>query len=364
MKYYGKIEDNNDLVNKKYVDDNSGSIPNDGKLKIRVDEGTPVEVFSANKSTDSTIEFKAGDGISLTQSQTGGITIANTGGSGTPSTPPGDGKLQVDNDSGTPVDLFTANQSTSSNSLLNFIGTNGITVSTSSTNKGADVTISGSGSSGNPGDGTLYIQTNSDNSNSTSLFTANQSTNTDSTLNFIGAGGITITKTHSDSRSTNITITGSGGTGSNSYNKYSQNTTTSTLSIPSSYKNVVVKFYYNNISTPGSGSGISYTLNLSSGLNEGDEMYIYLRNSGDTAGVNIQVPTSFTFTGSGDSTTHTYPIVYNGYYTNTAGYSNETLNLQYSAANRNITFTSLVLHVFFDGEVYYINKLQYSPSVT
>lgn len=359
MKYYGKIENNNDLVNKKYVDDRAVY---DGKLKIRVDEGTPVEVFSANKSTDSTIEFKAGDGISLTQSLTGGITITNTGGSGTPSTPPGDGELQVDNNSGTPVSLFTANQSTSSNSLLNFIGTNGITVSTSSTNKGADVTISGSGSSGNPGDGTLYIQTNSDNSNSTSLFTANQSTGTNSTLNFIGAGGITISKTDA-SRSTNITITGSGGTGSNSYNKYSQNTTTSTLSIPSSYKNVVVKFYYNNISTPGAG-GVSYTLNLSSGLNEGDEMYIYLRNSGDTAGVNIQVPTSFTFTGSGDSTTHTYPIVYNGYYTNTAGYNNETLNLQYSAANRTITFTSLVLHVFFDGEVYYINKLQYSPSVT
>jgi hypothetical protein len=360
MKYYGKIEDNNDLVNKKYVDDNIGSIPNDGKLKIRVDEGTPVEVFSANKSTDSTIEFKAGDGISLTQSQTGGITITNTSGSGTPSTPPGDGTLQVDDNNGNPIDLFKANQSTSSNSLLNFIGTNGITVSTSSNDKGgADVTISGS--SGNPGDGTLYIQ--ADSANSTSLFTANQSTNTDSTLNFIGAGGITITKTHPSSRSTNITITGSGGTGSNSYNKYSQNTTTSTLSIPSSYKNVVVKFYYNNISTPGAG-GVSYTLNLSSGLNEGDEMYIYLRNSGDTAGVNIQVPTSFTFTGSGDSTTHTYPIVYNGYYTNTAGYNNETLNLQYSAANRTITFTSLVLHVFFDGEVYYINKLQYSPSVT
>lgn len=303
MKYYGKIEDNNDLVNKKYVDDNSGSIPNDGKLKINVNSENPIDLFTANQSNDSTLKF---------------------------------------------------------------IGTNGIDISTSTLdNKETSITISGPGNVGNPGNGTLYIQTNSSD-DSTSLFTANQSTNTDSTLNFIGASGITISKTHSDSRSTNITISGNGGgTSSNSYYKYSQNTTTTALSIPTSYKNVVVKFYYSNISTPGSG-GVSYTLNFANRLNEGSEMYIYLRNVGDTSGVNIQVPTSLSFSESSsfsgeESTTYTYPVVYNGYYTGNTTYHNETINLVYNPGNKDgIIYTALVLHVFFDGEVYYINKLQYT----
>lgn len=218
-------------------------------------------------------------------------------------------------------------------------------------------------SSDSIGDGVLQIEVNNNTSN---LFTANQSTSANSILKFSSGSGISLTKTVTRTE-TNITITntGSGGGSSNdNYYKYSMNTLLATpLTIPASYKNVVVKFYYNNISTPGSG-GRAYLLQFDNKLNEGSEIYIYLRNIGDTAGVNIQVPTSFTFSDSSSDSTQTYPVIYNGYYSNDSSYNNETISLQYSGSARTIIYTGLVLHVFFDGEVYFINKLQYTlPSV-
>jgi len=298
MKYYGNKTNDNDLVDKKYVDSQiSENSANNGKLKLAINENASIEVFSANTSTDSTITLKSGNGISLSQNNSE-ITITNT-------------------------------------------------------NSGSNT----------PGNGILQLQVNSSDSNS-NLFTANQSTN--STLNLIGTNGVTITKTESSKgNGIDITITGSGGGSSNdSYYKYSMNTLLATpLTIPTSYKNVVVKFYYNNISTPGSG-GRAYILRFDNKLNEGSEIYIYLRNIGDTAGVDIQVPTSFTFSDSSSDSTQTYPVIYNGYYSNDSSYNNETISLQYSGSARTIIYTGLVLHVFFDGEVYFINKLQYTlPSV-
>lgn len=362
MKYFGKIEDNNDLVNKKYVDDNSGGPVYDGKLKVDNDSGSSIELFSANQNGNKILNFKGTSGITVTKTTNnslGGddkvdITISSR------SSTPNNAKLKLGIDLENPIEVFSANAST--DSTVTFKSGAGITLTQSNN----DITITST--SGDPGNGKLSVQVNG--SNSTDIFTANQATKDDSVLNFIGTSGITITKTTDISgRTANITISGSG-SGSSSNNSHHtesiNTTTTSSLSLPTIYKNLVVKFMYNGISTPSSsGNGISYVLNFAgSGLNEGDEMYIYLRNASDTAGVNIKVPHSLTFSNGGLGTNAVYPVIYNGFYTDSTSalYDNETINLQYNNnfdGNHSV-YTSLVLHVFFDGEVYYINKLEYT----
>ena len=300
MKYYGNTPTNDrDMVDKKYVDDNSGgTTPNDGSLILATDSNQGSSLFTANQLGTSKLIFVSGTGISLTQ-ENSSITITNTGSGSTPN----DGILQV---------AVPAN--------------------------------------------------NSNSSYSNNLFTANQLGN--SSLSFQAGTGISITGTTGQSGSSTITITNTGAGGSGGYYKYSISTASENpLSIPISYKNVVVKFYYSNISTPGgSGNGKSYILSLDNKMIEGNEMFIYLRNVGDTAGVNVQIPPQFTFTV--DNKTVNYPVVYNGYY-NTQTISNDNpTNLIYNTTNP--SYSAVTYHVFFDGEVYYINRLHYyvnSPNV-
>ncbi len=87
MKYYGNITNSKDMVDKNYVDTNGGTV-NNGKLQVNIDSSESSNVvFTANQSTDSTINFIAGTGISLSKAEnnsTTSITIATSGGASTP----------------------------------------------------------------------------------------------------------------------------------------------------------------------------------------------------------------------------------------------------------------------------------------
>lgn len=294
MKYYGQITDDKDLVNKKYVDDNSGSTPNDGKLKLGLDSEEAIDLFSANQSSNSTLTLVGGTNITLSRDQVdrNKITITGSGG-GTIY----DSNLNLSINGGTAEKVFSANAEKAG------------------------------------------------------------------TINLSAGTGISLSQSGSS-----ITITNTGSSGGSSYYKYSISTASAdTLSVPTSYKNVVVKFYYSSLVTPGAGSGKSYVLNFANSMSEGNEMFLYLRNAGDTAGVNITVPKTLTYTTTGaneEVTTTTYPVIYNGYYTNNDSYSHEIINLTYSDSSRVVSFAALTLHIYFDGEVYYINKLHFQyPSV-
>lgn len=139
MKYYGQITDDKDLVNKKYVDDNSGSTPNDGKLKLGLDSEEAIDLFSANQSSNSTLTLVGGTNISLSRDQVdkNKITITGTGG-GTIY----DSNLNLSINGGTAEKVFSANAEKAG--TIDLSAGTGISLSQS----GSSITITNTGSSG------------------------------------------------------------------------------------------------------------------------------------------------------------------------------------------------------------------------
>lgn len=118
-------------------------------------------------------------------------------------------------------------------------------------------------------------------------------------------------------------------------------TVTSVVSLPVNKKNIIV-------SIPEGGR--SQVLSLYENLSTGGELFVYIKSL--TNGINVMIPT----------TIGGYPVSYNGYY-NSGTHSSYLIPLQYSETKVNeqivIVRTTVTLHIFFDGSMYYIDRFLY-----
>jgi hypothetical protein len=92
---------------------------------------------------------------------------------------------------------------------------------------------------------------------------------------------------------------------------------------------------------------MGYVLSLSSNLSVGGELFIYVRSSADGGSV-ISIP--ITLGG--------YPVSYCGSYDSGEVIINPTIEIScVKSGNTIISCTTATLHIFFDGNIYYIDRL-------
>ncbi len=115
-------------------------------------------------------------------------------------------------------------------------------------------------------------------------------------------------------------------------------TTTSVQNLPITKKHIIVSIPTN---------GRSQTLSLYENLSTGGELFLYIKSLTD--GINVMIPINL----------GGYPVSYCGYY-NSSTASSYLIPLRYSAVQQSgvtvITRTTVTLHIFFDGSMYYIDR--------
>lgn len=122
--------------------------------------------------------------------------------------------------------------------------------------------------------------------------------------------------------------------GGNSYDGY--NSVTTVVNLPITKKNI--------IATLSIAQG--YPLSLSSNLSVGGELFLYVKTL-NTGGSMINIPTSL----------GGYPVSYCGTYNSSADSS--TIQLACSKDGKNVItgLTTVTLHIFFDGMIYYVDRI-------
>jgi hypothetical protein len=115
------------------------------------------------------------------------------------------------------------------------------------------------------------------------------------------------------------------------------NTTDTVISLPTDKRNVIV-------SIPSEAR--SQTLSLYENLSTGEELFVYIKSLTD--GINIMIPIEI----------GGYPVSYCGYYKSDE--NTIAIPLTYSEVRSGlditITRTTLTLHIFFDGSMYYVDR--------
>lgn len=115
------------------------------------------------------------------------------------------------------------------------------------------------------------------------------------------------------------------------------NTTTTLVSLPVDKRNIIV-------SIPSGGK--SHILSLHENLSTGGELFVYVKSLTD--GINAMIPSEL----------GGYPVSYCGYYNSSA--NSYLIPLSYTETKQNgvtvIIRTTVTLHIFFDGSMYYIDR--------